>query len=277
MKKTFLVALAMVVLVLAAAVAGCGSHATPAQPVVEQPPTPHLVSLAPVDGAAVTRDVTVMLSFDAPMDAESLARSATFDPAIPFDVVESGEQVEIRPVSLLAGATTYRFTLNAGAALSEKGVRLETGATCSFTTSSDAVALTIPRFGFLSSIVEGTNADEIVAAIGNGVGHYPGAGRPGAGNFVLFAHASGQVSFPYNRLFEMSPGDEMILEYAGKSYTYRMTKGFVVNQTELWILEATQQPMITFFICSAAEGVPSPTFHPEYRYVVRADLITSNN
>lgn len=272
-----MVASVLVIVLLVAAVAGCGSKAVPAEPVSEQAPTPHLLSLAPADGSAVSRDVSVTLNFDLPMEGDSIARAAVFDPAIPFDVLESGTQVELRPVALLAGATTYRFTLNASAALSAEGVRLESGASCTFTTSGDSITLTIPGFGFVNSIFEGTNADEIVAAIGNGVGHYPGAGRPGAGNFVLFAHASGQVSFPYNRLFEMSPGDEMILEYGGKTYTYRMAKGFVVNQTELWILDATPEPMITFFICSAAEGVPSPTFHPEYRYVVRADLVPTSN
>ncbi len=273
MKRTLWIALAVFLVCSVAFAAGCGSQAAPVEAVEEPSPTPHLVSLSPADGAAVSRDVSVVLIFDVPMDRESVARAATFEPTVPCDVIESGTQVELRPVALLSGATTYRFTLDASAALSDEGVQLASAASCTFTTSGDAVTLFVPRFDYANSVLEGTNADAIVAAIGDGVGQFPGAGRPGAGNYVLFAHASGQVSFPYNRLFEMDLGDELVLEYAGKSYTYRVSRTFVVNQTELWILDATSQPTITFFVCSAAEGVPSPTFHPEYRYVVRADLV----
>ena len=41
---------------------------------------------------------------------------------------------------------------------------------------------------------------------------------------------------------------------------------------EFWILDPTPSPILTLFICCAEDGNPSPTFHPPYRYVVRATL-----
>jgi hypothetical protein len=56
---------------------------------------------------------------------------------------------------------------------------------------------------------------------------------------------------------------------------YGWKEGMVVPETAMWILDPQPYPMITFFACCAADGMPSPTFHPPYRYVVRAYLSRS--
>ncbi len=264
---------------LVALVAGCGTTPAPAVQSPAQPPTPpELVAAAPAEGSTVQRDASVTLDFNVEMDRDSLQRAATFTPEAGFDVIVTGSRAELRPKSLLAEGTNYRCSLQPGTVLSRAGAVLEKGFNVAFTTTAgDPVTLTIDRLGLADNIMEGTNADTITAAMGNGVGHFPGLGRPGGGNFVIFAHASGQVSFPYNRLFELDPGDLMLLTYGGRTWTYRMAKGFVVYQDELWILDQSDSPIITFFVCSSPEGAPSPTFHPLYRYVVRADLVTSPN
>ncbi len=253
-------------------IAGCGSAASQDADSPPEPHIPQLVSCSPVAGSVVGRDASVVLTFDTPMDPASLQAAASFAPAARFSIFVSGNEAEFRPDCLLEKSTTYVFTLVAGA-LSSGGVALEAGTSLFFSTRADDTTLTVPVLGYVNTVIEGATADAVTAALGNGVGHYPGLGRPGGGNYVLFAHASGQISFPYNRLFDLQPGDEMILEYGGRSWVYRVQKGFVVADTELWILDQTDDPMITFFVCSAPEGRPSPTFHPPYRYVVRAHLI----
>ncbi len=108
--------------------------------------------------------------------------------------------------------------------------------------------------------------------IGFGVGQYPGTGRPGSGNLVFMAHASGQIPFPFNRLQELEAGDEISIDYGGRKYLYRWKEGLVVPETAMWIVDPKPYPLITFFVCCAADGKPSPTFHPPYRYVVHAPL-----
>ena len=261
-----------VLLVAAVVAAGCGTQPAVVEPVAERVPSPHLISFSPAEGNLAGRDVSVILNFDVAMDSASLQRAAAFDPAVSFKVITTGTQTEFEPTSLLDGSSAFRFTLAPNVALSADSALLEQGMSVGFRTLADPVVLTVPKFGYENEVIEVANADAVTAVLGNGVGHFPGLGRPGDGNFVLFAHASGQIDFPYNRLFDLLPGDQIILTYGGKSWTYIMQKGFVVNEDELWILDQTLQPAITFFVCSAPEGKPSPTFHPPYRYVVRAEL-----
>ncbi len=266
--------LLITVIVAVAVMAGCGSSAVSGRETTatDTAPPPQLVSFAPADSSIVGRDISVVLNFDMPMNADSLKRAAIFEPAVSFQVNVSGVQVEFKPDCLLKASTDYRFTLSPDVALSDQEALLETEVDFEFSTRGDPIVLTVPAFGYINELIEGPTADAVTNALGNGVGHFPGLGRPGGGNFVVFAHASGQIDFPYNRLFELRPGDQMILSYGGIDWTYTVARGFVVNQNELWILDQTSQPMITFFVCSTPEGSPSPTFHPLYRYVVRAEL-----
>ena len=98
-------------------------------------------------------------------------------------------------------------------------------------------------------------------------------GRPGRGNFVIMAHASGQIEFPFNSLFDLGEGDAIILTYGGRDYVYAWSHDRVVRDTEMWIVDPTANPVLTAFVCCAEDGRPSPTFHPSCRYVVRASLV----
>jgi len=274
MKRSALITvlLATVIVIAALVAAGCERQPAAIREALAPVPAPKLMSFSPASGTVAGRDVSVILNFDVTMDSSSLERAAVFEPNLSFKVIISGTQAEFQPTCLLDASSNYRFTLSPNMALNADGALLERGMSVSFSTLADPVTLTVPKFGYENTVIEGPTADAVTAALGNGVGHFPGLGRPGAGNFVLFAHTSGQIDFPYNRLFDLQTGDEMILTYGGRSWTYVMKKGFVVNQDELWILDQTSQPTITFFVCSAPEGKPSPTFHPPYRYVVRAEL-----
>jgi len=217
------------------------------------------------------RDTTVTLSFDRRMDPESLAQAVRFEPPVAISV--SGEsECMVVPDVLLSPDTTYVFHLSPGIAEDLEGRVFEGEVQIVFTTRGDGVTIEIPAFSFQGAIVEGNDPQGVASLIAFGAAHYPGTGRPGKGNYVIMAHASGQVDFPFNGIFDLRDGDEINLSYGGSDYLYRWSEGRVVKETEMWILDPTTSPVLTAFVCCAENGRPSPTFHPPWRYVVRASL-----
>lgn len=232
---------------------------------------PRLIRYSPRGGEVLGRDTTVTLSFDRRMDLESLTQAVRFEPPVAVSV--SGEsECMVVPDVLLSPETTYVFHLSPGIAEDLEGRAFQGEVQISFTTRGDGVTIEIPAFSFQGAIVEGNDPQGVASLIAFGVGHYPGTGRPGKGNYVIMAHASGQVDFPFNALFDLRDGDEIRLSYGGRDYLYRWSEGRVVKETEMWILDPTPKAVLTAFVCCAENGRPSPTFHPPWRYVVRASL-----
>ena len=232
---------------------------------------PRLLASLPAQGGLVGRDAAVALSFDRPMDTGSLQRAVTFDPPVDFQVSGESECLVV-PVTLLKGGSAYTFRLEPGGATDLQGRPYVQGLELTFSTRDDVMIMEVPALSFYAEVVEGSTPQGVATLTGFGVGHYPGAGRPGSGNFVLMAHSSGQVDFPFNAMNGMQEGDLFIIEYGGRRYQYTLQEGLVIQDTELWILDPTPSPILTVFICCAEDGNPSPTFHPSYRYVVRAAL-----
>jgi LPXTG-site transpeptidase (sortase) family protein len=237
-----------------------------------QPGGPRLMRVSPsANGMMVGRDMSIVLSFDRPMDGDSILQAASFEPQISFSV--SGEaECLIVPSNLLPGSREYTFHLQAGVARDRSGRVFENDVKISFATRNDGMAATLPAMPFSGSVVEGSNPVAVVNALGSGLGHYPGTGRPGGGNLVLMAHASGQIDFPFNGLQKLKPGDEVGIRYGAQCFVYRVEETMVVPESATWILDPKEYPIVTIFVCSAANGQPSPTLHPPYRYVVRAAL-----
>ncbi|MBN2026170.1 MAG: sortase [Actinobacteria bacterium] len=233
--------------------------------------SPSLLRVSPHGGGILGRDAVISLSFDSPMDLQSIGQAAYFEPSVSFAV--SGEsECLIVPENLLAPGAQYTFRLRSGIAEDMRGRACLEEVEISFSTRSDGVTMEIPAFSFQGEVIEGNDPQGVASVIGFGVGHFPGTGRPGRSNFVLMAHASGQVPFPFNRLFDLTEGDEIKLTYGGRDYIYRWSEGLVVRDTDVWIVDPTASPILTIFVCCAENGRPSPTFHPPYRYTVRASL-----
>ena len=266
------VSVKVVMILCLAAVVLCTTapHAVP-----QEGEGPRLMRYMPVsNGGELGRDTTVSLSFDRPMDLESLAEAVYFEPPVEFAVSGEAECLVV-PVNLLEQAQEYTFRLRAGTAEDLSGGICGDEVTISFRTRDDAMDIEIPAFPYSGRVREGKDPQGMVSLLGNGVGHYTGTGRPGRGNFVIMAHASGQIDFTFNKLFALGEGDRMIISYGGRDYVYGWSQEMVVRDTELWILDATAHAMITTFVCCDESGGPSPTFHPPYRYVVRASLLSA--
>jgi LPXTG-site transpeptidase (sortase) family protein len=258
--------LLILILIIAALAMGAAQPEAP-----DDAESPRLLGVNPANDGMVGRDATISLSFDRPMDLESLEEAAYFEPPVDF-AVSGEEECLVVPVNLLAPSTTYTFRLRQGIARDLEGRPFEGAIEMVMSTRGDGMTIEIPAFSFSGVIVEGSDPQGVANVIGFGVGHYPGTGRPGRDNFVIMAHASGLVDFPFNHLFDLHEGDEIRISYGGRLYIYRWREGMVVNENELSIIEPTSYPVLKAFVCCAESGKPSPTFHPSYRYVVSASL-----
>lgn len=236
---------------------------------------PRLMRVSPsqTDGL-VGRDVAIVLSFDRPMDLESIKEAAAFEPAIGFSVSGEAECLVV-PANLLERGRQYTFRLDRGKAMDLKGRPFDRQVELTFSTRPDGMSLEVPGMAFRGDVVEGKTPDEVVGLLGMGVGQYPGSGRPASGNMVLMAHASGRIAFPFNDLQKLEAGDELKVYYGGVTFIYKLTETMVVPETATWILNPGDHAMLTVFVCCAADGRPSPTLHPPYRYVVRAALASA--
>lgn len=103
----------------------------------------------------------------------------------------------------------------------------------------DATALLrIPAFGadYEVPVLEGTDLD----ILSRGVGHYTGTAQAGeVGNYAIAGHrvTHGQ---PFNRLLELSKGDQVVVETERAVYTYVLDeppRSLTVTDTAGWVLD----------------------------------------
>ncbi len=129
----------------------------------------------------------------------------------------------------------------------------------------------IPRFGadYVRPIIEGTDRESLM----RGVGHVRGSAWPGQlGNFATAGH---RVTYgkPYERLDELQPGDEVIVEVAQGQYIYRVTQAVVVRPEQREVLSPNpsrpgrpaDRAIMTLIACH-------PKFTARERYVTFAEL-----
>jgi sortase A len=90
-----------------------------------------------------------------------------------------------------------------------------------------------------------TNNAVFQKALQDGVVHYGNTALPGqAGNTALFGHSSGlpwhpgNYKFVFTLLDKLETGDDITINYDGKSYIYRVTSKEVVSPTNLDVLQA---------------------------------------
>jgi sortase A len=149
--------------------------------------------------------------------------------------------------------------------------------------TSEAI-VRIPAFGasYAVPVLEGTGEDELAS----GFGHFRGsAARPGdLGNYALAAHRVTHGE-PLRRMPELRPGDRIIVETLGRTYTYVLDTGgddLVVPMTDTWIIAkaprdpatgrlvvptATSERLITLVTCSEL-------FHTNNRMVAFGHLLS---
>ena len=107
--------------------------------------------------------------------------------------------------------------------------------------------LEIPSLGIKAPVLEGTE-NEILA---KAVGHFPGTGTTGSGNYCIAGHSSVLYKEYFNALKDIQQGAEMLLYDIDKNcYTYEMTDMFIVEPNETWILGDFADNRLTLVTCT---------------------------
>jgi len=133
----------------------------------------------------------------------------------------------------------------------------------------------IPKINVDAPIVYPTESsnDAILTAIKDGVAHYPNTAMPGrVGNVFLTGHSSyywwngGKFNQVFALLDKLTVGDLIYVYYQGGKYIYRVNQSFIVNPSQVDILNSSGKPILTLMTCT-------PVGTSLRRLVVQADLV----
>ena len=104
--------------------------------------------------------------------------------------------------------------------------------------------------------VNGGDKDVYFKALEGGVAHFAGTAKPGeGGNIFIFGHSSfyfwkaGDYKDIFKNLEDIEIGDEIIVNYKDKKYTYKVTETKVVDPNETSVLEPTATEQLTLMTC----------------------------
>ena len=121
----------------------------------------------------------------------------------------------------------------------------------------------IPKIDCVQVLIEGSDGYSLLY----GVGHVIGTAFPGeAGNVAIAGHRNGTFGTYFYRIDELQKGDEINCEYKGQSYVYKVTETFIVEPTDVSVLEGNRnQHILTLISCH-------PRGKMTHRIIVRAKL-----
>ena len=123
----------------------------------------------------------------------------------------------------------------------------------------------IPRIGVDKIVVQGVSLSDLK----KGPGHYPDSPLPGQrGNAAIAGHRT-TYGAPFNRINELEPGDEILVETVQGTFLYAVSEQLIVSPKQVEVLADAGDDRLTLTSC-----------HPEYssrqRIVVVAQLITDD-
>ncbi|MEI7772136.1 MAG: sortase [Chloroflexales bacterium] len=126
--------------------------------------------------------------------------------------------------------------------------------------------LIMPTIGVDTPVKEVFVVDGAWQVADYAAGYHDGTALPGnTGNTVLSGHA-GLRGGVFRDLGDLQPGDDVIIETGGWSYTYRVRTLKPVWPTQIEVMNATSTPVLTLITC---------TNWDTQRLIVVADLISA--
>lgn len=121
----------------------------------------------------------------------------------------------------------------------------------------------IPKLNVVAAILEGTDD----RALKYTVGHYPGTADIGEkGNSVLLGHRNYVYGHYFRELDKLELGDLIILRKDNDEFIYEVTDSFVVEPTEMWVLNSSEDAEITLITCT-------PMITYTHRLIIKGRLI----
>ncbi len=113
-------------------------------------------------------------------------------------------------------------------------------------TGDEVAIIRIPKVGIDHAVVQGVS----LADLRRGPGHYPSTPLPGeTGNAGIAGHRT-TYGAPFNRLDELTAGDEVLVTTLRGSYRYLVKELKVVKPSQVEVLDPTPEPTLTLTTCN---------------------------
>ncbi len=122
--------------------------------------------------------------------------------------------------------------------------------------------LRIGRIGLNMVVVQGTDHESLK----KGPGHYIGSGLPGEGHLVYVAGHRTTYLAPFAWINNIRAGDYITFEVPYATFTYRVTRHYIVADTAVGVLKDTGRELLRLQACH-------PRFFATHRYLVDAKLV----
>jgi sortase A len=122
--------------------------------------------------------------------------------------------------------------------------------------------LRIGRIGLNMVVVQGTDHDSLK----KGPGHYEGSGLPGEGHLIYIAGHRTTYLAPFAAINNIRLGDYIRFELPYGTFTYRVTRHYVVADNAVDVLEDHGVEILRLQACH-------PRFFATHRYLVDAKLV----
>lgn len=107
--------------------------------------------------------------------------------------------------------------------------------------------LSIPSIDVYTIIEEGTDKETLKYS----VGHFVGTAMPGErGNCAITGHRSYSYGEYFNRLDELKEEEIIIIKRGQQEFYYRVNEIFIVEPTEVSVLENTTEATLTLITCT---------------------------
>lgn len=127
-----------------------------------------------------------------------------------------------------------------------------------------AAVIGIPKIGLDEVVVEGVGVEDLK----KGVGHYPDTKMPGeTGNAALAGHRT-TYGAPFNRIDELSTGDEITVTTRAGTFRYAVMEKKIVTPEAVEVLDDTPDNRLTLTTCH-------PKLSAAERLIVIAQLVGS--
>ena len=123
--------------------------------------------------------------------------------------------------------------------------------------------LRIGRLGLNMVIVQGTDH----STLKRGPGHYLGSALPGQGHLIYIAGHRTTYLAPFAYINDIRVGDYVRIDVPYGRFTYRVTRHYVVEATDLAVLRDHGSEVLRLQACH-------PRFFATHRYIVDAKLVS---
>lgn len=102
--------------------------------------------------------------------------------------------------------------------------------------------------------VDPVDKEKYNAALISGVAHMNGTAFPGdKGNIFIYGHSSSEIKSPYDKIFlnlnDLEKGDEIVVNYKDRSYTYSVREKKIVEKDDLSVTKQSEEKLLTLMTC----------------------------